>query len=266
MSERNPVLAEFTFTDHDAWKRYHSDDVDAFLESKTIKELLKICRDRGIRDSEVYACGHRNHKKTYVTALREAYMISKIVELSSGQTVRRQSKEQRQANAKVREDARLVANELAGVLNDNNEFKKTNGVLYKKCKRMEKEVSSLKLKLQKSEMSVSNRVSTKLQVANRDIAAFGAKMVSYERKIMSYKKGENDLRKLLEDERAKVSDSLLSGERCKGDLLKLGGRYEFLANKYEKLKKFYIGQRDALTNIAAVSAAFVVGSKRQRSN
>jgi hypothetical protein len=266
MSERNPVLVEFSFTDHDAWERYHSDDVDAFLESKTVKELFQICRDRGIRDSEVYACGHRTHKKTYVTALREAYMISKIVELSSGQTVRRQSKEQRQANTKVREDARLVANELADVLNDNNEFKKTNSALYNKCKRLEKEVSSLKMKLQKSEMSVSNRVSTKLQVANQDIAAFGAKMVSYERKIMSYKKSENVLRKLLKDERAKVSNSLLSSERCKGDLLKLGGRYDFLANKYEKMKKFYIGQRDALTNIAAVSAAFVVGSKRQRSN
>ena len=265
MSDRNPVLTDFDFTDHDAWTRYHSDDVDAFLESKTLKELLMTCRARGLRDSEVYACGHRKHKKTYVTALREAYMISKIVELSSGQPARRQSNGRTQM-AKVLEDSRLIANELLGLQNENNEFKKTNHVLHSKMKRMEKEVSSLKLKLQKSELSVSERVSTTLQVANRDIASFGTKMVAYEREIMSLKKNENDLRQLLEDERAKVSNSVLSSERCKGEMLKLSGRYDFLAKKYEKMKKFYIGQRDALANIAAVSAAFVVGSKRQRRN
>jgi hypothetical protein len=260
MSDRNPVLSTFTFTDHDLWKKYHSDDVDAFLESKSIKDLFKMCKDRGLVDSEVLACGHRTHKKTYITALREAYLMTKVTELIKYASGNRQPGHVSQETHKdVLDELSTGKRQLIEVSSTNSKLRKTNRVLHNRLCKKEKEIENLKLKLQEVVRSSSPvRVIKQdtpetielLRVANRDIEAFGAKMVQYCRRIMASEKAESELRECLQEK----SQKMLS--------LKESTRHAI--DCYDQLLKKHVRLENILGEIAAASMKAVPGTKRRR--
>lgn len=259
MSDRNPVLSNFTFTDHDLWKKYHSDDVDAFLESKSIKDLFKMCKDRGLIDSEVLACGHRTHKKTYITALREAYLMTKVKELSSGGRTWSAVRICRKEHEKVLDELSSLQDEHEEVSSTNSKLRKTNRVLHSQLHKKEKEIENLKLKLQEVVRSSSPvRVIKQdtpetielLRVANRDMESFGAKMVQYCRRIMASEKAEFELREL-------VTKKSVQNVRVLEAKKKLQRSYDILWKKHVRLENI-------LGEIAAASLKAVPGTKRRR--
>jgi len=257
MSERNPVLSNFTFTDHDLWKKYHSDDVDAFLESKSIKDLFKMCKDRGLVDFEVLACGHRTHKKTYITALREAYLMTKVKELASGN---RQSGHVSQETYKdVLDELSTGKRQLIEVSSTNSKLRKTNRVLHSRLCKKEKEIENLKLKLQEVVRSSSPvRVIKQdtpetielLRVANRDIESFGAKMVQYCRRLMASEKAESELRELVTKKSVRNVRVLEAKKK--------------LQRSYDQLWKKHVRLENILGEIASASLKAVPGTKRRR--
>jgi hypothetical protein len=279
MTARNPVLANFNFTDHDTWQTYHSTDLDAFMESKTTKELLLMCRERGIKDVEVYACGHRLHKKTYVTALREACMMTKITQLGGGQV--QHTKVSVSTYNKVLDKLSVSTAAHVEVSERNSELSRTNRVLHKKFLKKEKEIETLKLKLQQSSRATSPSVirviekedtvatTEALRVANRDIEAFGSKMVGYERRIMNLKKVEGDLRDRLEEERVRTTAVerriVRLSERATAQHISDDAKNVDLYGKYEKAKAKVKYQSELLKKIAAFSSEANPGAKRKRS-
>jgi chromosome segregation ATPase len=260
MTDRNPVLANFAFTAHDMWKKYHSDDVDAFLESKSIKELFKMCKDRGLVDSEVLACGHRTHKKTYITALREAYLLTKVKELASGGRTVSALRICRKEHEKVLDELSSLQDEHEEVSSNNVALRKTNRVLHSQLCKKEKEIEKLKLKLQKVVRSSSPvKVIEKdtpetmdaLRSANRDIQSFGDKIVKYYRRIKKLKKSEENLRQILENKNAAIYDCQLSNKKLK--------------RSYDELFKKHVILENTIGHIAT-SIRAVPGSKRRRKN
>lgn len=258
MSDRNPVLSNFAFTDHDLWKKYHSNDVDAFLESKSIKDLFKMCKDRGLVDSEVLACGHRTHKKTYITALREAYLMTKVKELASGNR-RSVGHVSQETHKDVLDELSTGKRQLIEVSSTNSKLRKTNRVLHSRLCKKEKEIENLKLKLQEVVRSSSPvRVIKQdtpetielLRVANRDIEAFGAKMVQYCRRIMASEKAESELRKCLQEKSRKM--------------LSLKESTRHAIDCYDQLLKKHVRLENILGEIASASMKAVPGTKRRR--
>lgn len=136
-------LTKFDFDDHELWDKLHCRDQSAFLESKTCEQLIAMTRTRGIRDEQVFSYGQNTHKKTYIAALRETYlidMVSKLQEKHSSQDslvhpdVFNEMKEKFEAST--------VENEL--FQEEILDLKTTNDVLHRHVKQMEKKLEGFK--------------------------------------------------------------------------------------------------------------------------
>lgn len=204
----HPSLKTFAFTHQEAWNDYHS-DAQAFMQSKTLRELCKMARDRGITTAQLKACGDLKHKKTYLNAFQKTFMLQLICDMSAQQAEANSVVESSQNGMRVR-NGQLIAR--------NVELNRENTELRKKMQKIQ---SVNKALVRNSAMSSpepegSDTIRTLqrklaetealLKTANDDISLFGPKMVSYERKIMKAANLAGEHAKALEAEHAKVEN------------------------------------------------------------
>ena len=136
-------LTKFDFDGHELWDKLHCRDQSAFLESKTCEQLLTMTRKRGIRDSQVFSYGHRSHKKTYISALREIYLIDAMVKMQERQTIHPSLIHPDLFNGlKSRFEESEVNLNL--IERENSDLKTTNIALYEHVQKMEKKLKAMK--------------------------------------------------------------------------------------------------------------------------
>ena len=206
----HPSLKTFAFTHQEAWNDYHS-DAQAFMQSKTLRELCKMARDRGITTAQLKACGDLKHKKTYLNAFQKTFMLQLICDMSAQQAEANSVVESSQNGMRVR-NGQLIARNVE--LNRENtelrtkmqKIQSVNRALVRNSAMSSPEpegsdtIRTLQRKLAETEAL--------LKTANDDISLFGPRMVAYERKIMKSADGfarhMSSFEKTLEVERAKV--------------------------------------------------------------
>lgn len=136
-------LTKFDFDDHELWDKLHCRDQSAFLESKTCEQLIAMTRQRGIRDEQVFSYGQKTHKKTYIAALRETYLMNIVSKLQAKHSSQDSLVHPDVFNEmKEKFEASTVENEL--FQEDILDLKTTNDALHRHVKQMEKKLEGFK--------------------------------------------------------------------------------------------------------------------------
>ena len=136
-------LTKFDFDAHELWLKLHCRDQSAFLESKTCQQLLTMTRQRGIRDEQVFSYGQSTHKKTYIAALRETYLIDLVATYQTKHTSQDSLVHLDVFNSmKMKFEASTDALEL--LEEEMSELKTTNRALYRHVNKMSKKLEGFK--------------------------------------------------------------------------------------------------------------------------
>jgi len=136
-------LTKIDFDAHELWEKLHCRDQSAFLESKTCQQLLAMTRQRGIRDEQVFSYGQSTHKKTYIAALRETYLIDLVATYQTKHTSQDSLVHIDVFNSmKMKFEASTGALEL--LEEEMSELKTTNRALYRHVNKMSKKLEGFK--------------------------------------------------------------------------------------------------------------------------